>query len=335
MGDGIRQRLLSADYIEYIAGLNDLFCYGLGDGHTAVMTPFGLSSLPNLYGDAMTRLSRLIMASSTAGMSYGQYYGRAAIQQTRQALWGDETYREYGSTAIIRIDAFEPDEAQWHAWEAGEGDMPMDALGITCRGLERAAANPAIRNIIFDLTNNGGGSQDQMSAIIGMVTGDVDFRGYNTLTKQRLHAVYIVDRNMDGAIDERDAEVSWDYNFGVLTSRFAFSCGNLFPFLMQDNGAIVIGEPTGGGSSIIQMVTLCDSPAFLMSSYQWNLRGSNGEEVEAGAVPDIPIDRIENWDGENPYYPRLVPGDYSPYYDDEMLDRMMNEWFDQALAPAA
>jgi len=29
-----------------------------------------------------------------------------------------------------------------------------------------------------------------------------------------------------------------------------------------------------------------------------------GEEVEAGAVPDLPIDRIETTDQQNPYFPR-------------------------------
>ena len=334
-GEKIRQALHSPDYIEYLAGLYELFCYGLGDGHTTAMTPNALMGMQDLYGDATARMSELMMESVPADMSFSQYYGRSALEETRRELWGDETYRECGSTAIIRIDAFVPDEAGWHAWEDGAGEMPMDALGIACRGLERTAANPDIRNILFDLTDNAGGSQDLMCAIVGLVTGDVDFHGYNTLTRQHTRALIRTDRNMDGVIDERDREAARDYNFGVLTTRFAFSCGNLFPIMMQEKGAAVIGEPTGGGSSIVQMMTLSDGPVFIMSSYQWHIRNGNGEGVEAGAVPDLPIERIETTDGENPYFPRLIPGDYSPYYDDAMLDRMMNEWFAQEEAPAA
>ena len=34
--------------------------------------------------------------------------------------------------------------------------------------------------------------------------------------------------------------------------------------------------------------------------------------------------------------PRLSPGDYAPFFDDEMLDKMMKEWFAPAEeAPAA
>ena len=127
-----------------------------------------------------------------------------------------------------------------------------------------------------------------MCAIVGMVAGDVDFNGCNTLTGQRMRARIQTDRNMDGVIDEQDGEVARDVNFGVLTTRFAFSCGNLFPFMMQENGAAVIGEPTGGGSCIVQMMTLSDGHAFLMSSDQWRILNRNGEGVEAGAVPDLP-----------------------------------------------
>jgi C-terminal processing protease CtpA/Prc len=196
-------------------------------------------------------------------------------------------------------------------------------------------ANPDIRNIIFDLTANAGGSQDLMSSIIGLFTGDVAIHGYNHLTKQHMQAVFTTDRNMDGVIDEKDKDVVYDYHLGVLTSRLAFSCGNLFPVIMQEKGAAVIGENTGGGSCVVQMVSLSDGPVFMISSYQWHLRNAKGEEVENGADPDMPIERIENVNMENPYFPRLTPGDYSPYYNDEMPDQLMNEWFAEEVVPAA
>lgn len=261
------------------------------------------------------------------------------VPPQRDQIWGTETYREYGSTAIIRIDGFSPDEEAWHAWEEGKGEMPMDALGITYTGLEKAKANPAIKNIIFDFTLNSGGSQDLMQAVIGMTTGDVVFTGYNTLTKQKVHANVRTDRNMDGVIDEKDKDVSYDFNFGVLTSRDVFSCGNLFPFLMQERGAAVLGENSGGGSCVIQSFALCDGAVFSMSSYQWHLLTTAGEDViEKGADPDIPIERIENPDivpYTNPVFPDWTPGDYSPYYNDETLDQLMNEYFAQAEEPAA
>lgn len=333
-GEQIRQALHSPDYQEYMIGLSDLISYGFGDGHTVFMTPTSMYLIPE-FQDIIQPLIEKMAAGLMTSMNIYQTLVKQALEPTRQQLWGDDTYREYGSTAIIRIDGFNPDEAAWHAWQAGTGEMPMDALGITWTGLQKAMANPDIKNIIFDLTANGGGSQDLMCSIIGMFTGDVDLHGYNPLTKQHMHAVFTTDRNMDGVIDEKDKDVVYDYNLGVLTSRLAFSCGNLFPVIMQERGAAVIGENTGGGSCVVQMFSLSDGPVFMMSSYQWHLRNARGEEVEKGADPDMPIERIENVDMVNPYFPRLTPGDYSPYYNDELLDQLMNEWFAEEVVPAA
>ena len=147
-------------------------------------------------------------------------------------------------------------------WNRGDAH---GRAGITWTGLQKAVANPDIRNIIFDLTANAGGSQDLMSSIIGLFTGDVAIHGYNHLTKQHMQAVFTTDRNMDGVIDEKDKDVVYDYHLGVLTSRLAFSCGNLFPVIMQEKGAAVIGENTGGGSCVVQMVSLSDGQVFMMS----------------------------------------------------------------------
>ena len=57
--------------------------------------------------------------------------------------------------------------------------------------------------------------------------------------------------------------------------------------------------------------------------------------MEGGCKTDLPIARIEPETAthENP---RLSDVDYTPYFDDVMLDRMINEWFEeQALEPAA
>ena len=73
----------------------------------------------------------------------------------------------------------------------------------------------------------------------------------------------------------------------------------------------------------------------MMSSYMMHLRNAKGDEIEKGADPDLPLERTEYPGMDNPYFPRLTPGDYASYYDDEMLDKLMTEWFSQEEAPAA
>ena len=330
----LKDRLKDPDMIEYMLALYDLFNIGLNDGHCS---HFGLNTmaLPEFpFPEVLKKVgNRAASILQTRGYFHNEITG--AVRKARAAAWGDDVYRECGSTAIIRIDAFQSDNAGWEAYYAGKGEIPMDAVGITWTGLKRASENPSIRNILFDLSANSGGSNDMLSYMIDLMFGDNVFRGYNVLTGQDEYAVLHSDKNLDGVFDEKDDEVKYDFNYAVLTTRSSFSCGNLMPVLMQDHGAVLLGEPSGGGACAIQISTLTNGGEYMMSSWLWALRDAKGESVEGGCKTDLPIARIEP---ETPTHedPRLSNGDYTPFFDDVMLDRMINEWFEEkALAPAA
>ncbi len=333
-GAALKEALFSPDMVDYIIGMTALFCPSLDDGHTFFS---GISDLIGEKSPYPDLVLRILLGSYDSLMGISGNARSVLCQQisaNRNAVWGNETYRECGSTAILRVDAFNPDITGWEAYYAGTGEIPTDALGIVWTGLKRASENPEIKNVLFDLSCNLGGSGDMLMAMLDLATGDNIFRGYNVLTGQHEHAVVHTDKNLDGVFDEKDDEVRYDFNYAVLTSRASFSCGNLFPFLMQDNGAVLIGEPTGGGSCCVQMATLTGGAVFMMSSYTWQLRDENDRPIEDGCVTDLPITRVET-DPETDN-PRLSGGDYSAYFDDEALDRMINEWFaQQEEAPAA
>lgn len=330
----IKERLKDPDMIEYMLALFDLFNIGLNDGHCS---HFGLNTMAHPefpFPEVLKKVgNRAASMLQTRGYFHSEITG--ALRKARAAAWGDDVYRECGSTAIIRIDAFQSDNAGWEAYYAGKGEIPMDAVGITWTGLRRASENPSIRNILFDLSANPGGSNDMLSYMIDLMFGDNVFRGYNVLTGQDEYAVLHSDKNLDGVFDEKDDEVKYDFNYAVLTTRSSFSCGNLMPVLMQDHGAVLLGESSGGGTCAIQISTLTNGGEYMMSSWLWALRDAKGESVEGGCKTDLPIARIEP---ETPTHedPRLSNGDYTPFFDDVMLDRMINEWFEEkALAPAA
>ena len=334
-GPELAAGLLSPDMGTYLIALTRIFFELLDDGHTAFTGLTGLmndpAAFPALYQRILSQTFGILLASS----SMAKQNLLAAIPPERAAAWGKETYRECGSTAILRIDTFIPDIAGWEAYYAGTGELPEDALGITWTGLKRASENPEIKNVLFDLSANTGGSGDLLMAMIDLATGYPLFRGYNVLTGQREYAEARTDRNLDGVIDEKDDEVRYDFRYGVLTTRLSFSCGNLFPFMMQEQGAVLIGEPSGGGSCCVQTATLSNGMVFVMSSCQWALRTETGDSLEDGCRTDLPIARIEPESPTNDN-PRLSLGDYSPFFDDVMLDRMMNDWFGaEEEAPAA
>ena len=245
-------------------------------------------------------------------------------------MWGNDAYRESGNTAIIRLDTFIPDEAAWEAWYRGDGAFPEDCVGGVVRGLRRASENANIKNVIFDLTCNGGGSSDVLMMIVGLTTGRDVLYGRNRLTGQTMRTVFETDNNFDGVFDGKDREARFDFNYGVLTTRQAFSCGNLFPIVMRESGAAVIGEPTGGGSCSIQIGTDTHGIRYVMSSCQWQLLDAAGVDVEGGCIVDIPIEArsvsvIDSLIG------RLGVDEGLPlffdYFDDENLNTLMNAWF--------
>ena len=258
------------------------------------------------------------------------------ITMQRDGAWGNDTYREAGNTAIIRLDSFMPDEEAWDLYYKGEGDFHEDPLGIVLTGLKKASENPEIENVIFDLSCNGGGSPDVMMAILEVATGQTQLYGIHRLTDRDMTFTFEADTNFDGVYNEKDKDVRYDFNYGVLVTRHAFSCGNLFPFIIQEAGAALIGEPSSGGSCCVQVGTDAEGFSYMMSSGQWQLTDADGVDVEGGCRIDIPIEAKSN---------RIVKSvlgffgvdeglpNYEKYFDDAYLSQLMNDYF-QAEAEA-
>ena len=332
-GISIREGLLSADLKEYYFALTRLFAVYLSDGHNAFISGSELQydpvfmSVPAVekffqpMGIPLDYLESPTIMNLFTGMS-APYH--------RALLWGDEPYREYGNTAIIRLDSFMPDEAAWDSFYSGEGDLPEDPLGIVITGLQKASENPEIENIILDLSGNSGGSPDVMMPILAMTTGQNQLYGIQEMTGQKMTLTFETDSNFDGIFDEKDRDVRYDFNYGVLTSRCAFSCGNLFPFIAQDGGMVLIGEPTGGGSCCVTVETDAEGFTYMISSGLWHLATSEYGDVEGGCPIDLPIELQSD-----PYVDSIITilgidqnlPTFEELYDDTVLDQMMNEWF--------
>ena len=331
-GLAIKAGLLSSDFGEYVSALTKLFAIYLSDGHTTFLSGFQLMAEPAFSSNpAVKEMS--ILGFPTAYLKSPailKQLRNETIPLMRRQAWGEDTYREYGSTAIIRLDSFMPDEEAWEKYYDGTGAFPEDSLGIVVSGLRRASTNPSIQNIIFDLSCNSGGSPDVMMAILALTTGQDQLYGLQKMTGQKMTFTFDVDANFDGVYDEKDKEVRYDYNYGVLTTRFAFSCGNLFPIIVQEAGAVLIGEPTSGGSCCVQMGTDAEGLSYLMSSGQWQLTDRDFVTVEGGCSIDIVIEPKSNkWIDAVVSFAGIDDGlpNYQDFFDDARLDQMMRIWF--------
>ncbi len=325
-GRSLINRLKSENTLEYYSALDELFmCYLNDNGHTFLLDYYMClqkSVYNTLSDEEQAQYNEMLINSNYVSMV--NIYDD--ICATRDAVWGDDIYREYGNTAIIRLLDFNPDIPGWQKYYQDQGEMPMDSVGITYSCLKKASENPKIKNVLFDLSVNVGGSSDVLSFITIITTGKNTLYGLDHINNQYFTVYYEADTNLDGIIDEKDMDDIYDqFNYGVLTSKQAFSCGNLFPFMMQEAGAVLIGEPTGGGSCTIEVAVQPDATVYIISSSQWQLVDSNRISVESGCKTDLPIAHKETIVNKNGY--EIVKFDYSSYFNVKKLNKMMNDWF--------
>ena len=230
------------------------------------------------------------------------------LRQMRRDAWGSGHYAEKGDTAVIWFDSFMYDFDGWMAYYQGGPRPEGDMMAHVIDGLNRAAANPEIRNVVLDVSCNPGGSADMVVAIMSLIAGEEEFRTENLLTRCLETQHYRVDRNFDGVFDERDAAVRYDFRCGVLTSRLSFSCGNLLPSLMKDRGLAVLGETSGGGTCAVTVHATPEGLPYQISSALGRLINAAGETIDEGVPVDVPIEEDR-------------------FYDIDLLSRAMNDFY--------
>lgn len=257
-----------------------------------------------------------------------------AVRTLRPQSYGDAqaTYVKKGNTAVCVFNSFNTRaEDAWKAYYAGTGPKPNiddnkgDSMVIFLDALNKAEADPEVENFIVDITSNGGGSADIVMAMTSLIMNKSYLCYDNPLTRQRSIVEYEVDRNFDGVFDEKDKDVKYNLNFGVLTSDISFSCGNLFPSMLKDAGIPVIGEKSGGGSCAIQAMCTADGFCFQISSFRSRLNSLKGENIDTGILPDIPIDCNSMVEVVGPNETKMTVKNYKDFYDIEKVGQLVKE----------
>lgn len=295
-----RALLQSQSLGEYVLGsqmLNTLLADG---GHTGLDFGALWSDKPE-FADFVADYYLAAQGDPPGMADYARYRREAAarkiLQQKRRALCGNAHYVEKGDTALIWFDSFMYDFDGWAAFYAGEGPRPEnDQMAHVIDGLNRAAENPEIKNVVLDVSLNPGGSADMVVAILSLIADVSAFDAENRLIGRVVTQKYRVDRNFDGAFDDADRDVRYDFNFGILVSRLSFSCGNLLPALMRDLGMAVLGETSGGGACAVAMHATPEGFAYQLSSGLGRLVDRFGRDIDAGVRADVPLDGDQIYD---------------------------------------
>ena len=336
-GPAIKKLLLSEKFSDYMLGMVGLTGVYF-DGHTAMDISSALGKItdhPELYKEyqagLMANQGVMAMVMSAVMEMRAMVADGQAVEALRPKVYGEGvTYVKKGDTAVCVFDSFnERNEQAWKDYYAGTGPMPTvenapnDDMVIFLDALKKAAADPEVKNFVIDITANGGGSADIVLAMTSLILDKSYISQDNSLTGQRAIVEYEVDRNFNGVFDAADKDVRYDLNFAVLTSPMSFSCGNLFPSILKDNGVPVLGATSGGGACAIQAMCTADGFCFQISSFRARLNSLDGDNIDGGVTPDIPIAADGTVEVKLSEENSMTVKDYSKYFDIDYLRSLL------------
>ena len=314
-----KEYLLSSDPSKYTSGLNRLLSFWLSDGgHTGIgfmelVTAISDPTSEN-YSKNMSFAKNVLTAISDGGEGTVAWaendnlvnYRRMNIKNIcsndyppiraeAYGLLNGETqgiiYK--GDTAVIFFNQFTYDGQGWVDYynnvDAGkEGIIPDDTYGFFQKSMREISQHPEIKIIVIDVSLNGGGVDVMMFGVIDLLFGSNRKSILDQATGVTSNFFFTYDRNLDGVFDEKDKEVDYSkYNYAVLISSCSFSCGNLFPACAKEQGAMILGETSGGGSCTVSMHTTADGLNYQISSQKMLIHPSaiNGV-LDEGVAPD-------------------------------------------------
>ncbi len=349
--DKLRDLLKSTNMSKYVLGLEYLSTLLEDGGHTnlsplsnandkAILTEAEAGAFMEQWNNYMAQYPEYVAAAAKALIETekeGTAISAALVARNQifgiTEATGPKAYGKVGNTVYCLFNQFGPvNTTAWQAYYNGTGSLPTynsqfggDITTIT-EALDYAASDPEVENFVVDLSLNPGGHAEVLVAITSLINGQSYFQGVNTLTKQNVKVNYLIDNNFDRVFDEKDLKPRYTkLNYAFLTSRYSFSCGNLLPALMKDLGYLIIGEKSGGGSCLVQQFATPEGFCYAMSSYRTRLTDKNGQNIDGGIEPQIPLQvsvgtTFTN-DGDLVDYP-----DFSAFYNKEVGTKISN-WY--------
>ena len=202
-----------------------------------------------------------------------------------------------GETAIIRFDSFKMNQAGVTYSKDTISKDNTTTFAIIYNSFETIKQNSSIKNVVFDVTLNGGGQIPALGQALSFMTNDpVEVNVKDTLTGSFTKTCVKYDNDLDGDFDDDDS-YEGKYNFYIMTSVSSYSCGNAFPIIAQEYGyAKVIGQTSGGGDCSTLSFVGADGTVWAMSSYKGFASKNNDKDFDLGATPDYTLDNSYFYD---------------------------------------
>ena len=293
---GLKDRLLDTNSKVFGLAMYELFVGYFADFHSALRTPS-----PYMGKDTKFTLDDPENVAKNIGISVdnSNLYNNARAETKLVDKDGNPIpYMEVGNTAYITFDEFEmcPDIEDYYSddfLKNIEDYIGRDTIALIHYSNERIKRkNSPVKNIVLDLSNNGGGECDCAAFIVSWVLDNCDISIENAKTDSQYSATVWADVNLDKVIDDEDSLDLGKYRFFCLTNMNSFSCGNLVPSLLNESGMItLLGRTSGGGACIVQPGITADGTFFCISSDDKLCTVKNGSfyPIDQGVGPDYMI----------------------------------------------
>ena len=296
---GVKEGLLSLDADAYDDALAKTMMTVIDDCHTGYTLPSIFSGKFVTDGDALfkkhegPRYKTLIQKRA----EYLDLRSKAlGIVDKKDQPNGQGLFVQ-GSTAVLRFDGF-ASQGMFLSGDRSKGEVeetdPLSAIkaGDTALAFDcafnRIAKNKDIKNVVIDLTCNGGGSVMALPYVLAHFTADPTMYFLDKAMGVAKEFHYQVDLNHDKKFGQKEDTYQGQYKFFVLTSSFSFSCANFLPLLAKLSNVKVIGEKSGGGACSVAAYTDGSGSVYNLSSPQVCVapEGKGFRHYDAG----VPVD---------------------------------------------
>jgi len=302
---GLFANMTSTKPIDFDGALAGLLLQDLDDGHSGV----------NQFSWRCGQDNSLMMLSMMAQMGYSLTdRSRAAktFGEARKAAYPDGVpgYEEIGDTAFVTFDSFTFERDPEEYYELEDPDNPKDTAELILYAHRRITRpDSPIKNIVLDLSLNGGGNSDAAIVAASWFTGEAKIALRDPNTGAETIAAYRTDLNLNGVTlsnpdggaeryDPGDSVSGGNYRLFCLTSPISFSCGNLVPAIFQQAGNVtLIGQRTGGGSNGVLPATSASGTLFQISGNLQIATVRNGAfyNVDTGIEPHVRLNYPESF----------------------------------------
>lgn len=280
---GLKEKLLSTDSRVYDEGLGQFLMGYVDDGHTKYTDRSVFSGIQEESGKEMaTRYLGPRRGAILNKLSEYQNYRQSVLGEGVQA---QDLFLE-GETAVIRFDSFihllpiitDPGSSLDMLPTSAliSGSSPFGFL----RAFKQLEDHSEIKNVVLDLTCNGGGMVLTLPFLAAYFTKDPTIYLKDNLGGVVREFHYEVDLNLDGVYNGPGDYYGDKYHFYLLTSDMSFSCASAFPTMAHIAGVDVIGMQGGGGAcNVAGFTDACGSIYTLSAPQQIGYLDENGNFV--------------------------------------------------------